>query len=61
MKRAKIIVDGNQKQQDRVIHELQKFVSEANREPEVDVTLHTEHVDTDTEEGKPAFDGGSYE
>lgn len=55
------MIDGNQKQQDRVIHELQKFVSEANREPEVDVTLHTEHVDTDTEEGKPAFDGGSYE
>jgi malonyl CoA-acyl carrier protein transacylase len=61
MKQAQIVIEGNARQQDRVIHELQKLVSEANREPEVNVTMHTERVDTQSEEAKPGFDGGSHE
>jgi hypothetical protein len=59
MKQAKLIIDGNTRQQDRVVHELQKLVSEANQQPELDVSMQTEHVDQDEPlEVETAFDGG---
>jgi len=58
-RKATVIIEGNKRQQERMIHEINKLVSEANREPELTASLQTEHVDEDTMNVDAAFtDGG---
>jgi hypothetical protein len=61
MKKTTLIIDGNPTQEERVVHELQKLCSAANREPEVDVTIQTEHVRETELSVETAFSGGGHE
>jgi len=45
-KKAVIIAEGNQKQTERLIHELQKLVSQANSEPELTASIQSESVES---------------
>jgi len=49
-KKAVVIVEGNTKQTERLVHELSKLVSEANQQPELTASLQTESVDTSDDE-----------
>jgi len=61
MKRHILIVEGNTIQTQELEHELRKFVSKANKQPELDVSIQTEQVDESDMNLEAAFDGGSYE
>lgn len=43
--KAVIILEGNARKTERAVHELQKFVDEANQEPEITATLQTKRVE----------------
>ena len=60
-RKATVIIEGNARQQERVIHELNKLVSEANREPELNVSLQSQQIDTmdsDVDVSDAFTDGG---
>lgn len=48
-RKAIITFEGTDKKQEQAIHELQKFVAEANGEPELAATLQSERVDESAE------------
>jgi len=55
-RKAVIILEGNSRKTERAVHELQKFVDEANEEPEIWATLQTKRLertetDIDVESG----------
>lgn len=54
-RKAIITVDGNDRQQERALHELKKFVSEANQEPELNATIQIEHVEQSNMELDASF------
>lgn len=59
-KRAVVNFEGNQKQCEQAIHELIKFVSEADAQPELTATLQTSDVETDENGNVPeaTFEAG---
>jgi hypothetical protein len=61
MKKTTLIIDGNTIQTQELEHELRKFVSKANKQPELEVSIQTEKVDESNINLEAAFDGGSYE
>jgi len=56
-KKATIILEGNQHQADKTIHELTKLISQADSLPELSATLQTTDI-TDSEH-EPHFTEGS--
>jgi len=44
-RKAIITLEGNDRKQEQAIHELQKFISEANREAELQATIQSERVE----------------
>jgi len=43
-KKSVVFLEGNTRQVEEAIHSLNKFVSEANKQPELTATLQTEEV-----------------
>lgn len=43
-RKAIITVEGNDRKQEQALHELKKFVDEANREAKLSATIQTERV-----------------
>lgn len=56
-KKAVIILEGNTRQRESFIHELNKLVSEANAQPELEASLQTE--DIEQSEQDPHFESGA--
>lgn len=57
-KKATIILEGNEKQVESAIHELNKLRSEANRQPELTATIQTEAL-AEQSEYEPAFESAA--
>jgi len=55
-KKATIILEGNTRKQERMIHELVKIVDEASQEPELTATIQTMEIPESDHE--PHFEQG---
>jgi hypothetical protein len=44
-RKAIITLEGNDRKQENAIHQLKKFVAEANREAELDATIQSERIE----------------
>jgi len=49
-KRITVVVEGNPRQEDRAIHEMNKLVDKANSQPELSASIHTDTVDDSEDE-----------
>jgi hypothetical protein len=56
-KKAVVFLEGNQRQQEAFVHELNKLVSEANAQPELEASLQTEDIQESPDD--PHFEKGS--
>lgn len=55
VRKAIIMLEGNDRKQENALHELKKFVDEANQEPEFEASIQTERIESDDGNLKATF------
>lgn len=57
-KRITVVVEGNTRQEDRTVHEMNKLIDKANSQPELSATMQSETVQDSENEAKFERAGG---